>query len=146
MGDPAQLRVSDAEREAVVARLGQAAAEGRLTLHEFDARAGQAYASRTRVELSLLVDDLPPTGAVPTGPSGEFPPVLALVLGAISLPLGFCPPAGIMSAAVAIVVALVALGVSGRRAGGRPGLAVAGLVCGVVGLAYPLALAVLFGF
>jgi hypothetical protein len=58
--DPApQVRVSDTEREAVVARLNTATGEGRLTLEEFGDRAGQAYAARTQGELARLVEDLP---------------------------------------------------------------------------------------
>ncbi|HKS99987.1 MAG TPA: DUF1707 domain-containing protein [Rugosimonospora sp.] len=55
-----QVRVSDAEREAIVARLNAATGEGRLTLEEFADRAGRAYAARTRGELNELVADLPP--------------------------------------------------------------------------------------
>jgi Domain of unknown function (DUF1707)/Cell wall-active antibiotics response 4TMS YvqF len=58
-----RIRVSDAEREAVVARLNAATGEGRLTLEEFTDRAGRAYAARTQGELARLVDDLPATSA-----------------------------------------------------------------------------------
>jgi hypothetical protein len=44
--DPDQVRVSDGEREAIVARLNVATGEGRLTLAEFGERAGEAYAAR----------------------------------------------------------------------------------------------------
>lgn len=57
--DPAQLRVSDAEREAVVARLTAACAEGRLTLEEMGGRVGSAYAAVTRADLEPLTHDLP---------------------------------------------------------------------------------------
>lgn len=50
---------SDAEREATVARLGDAVGEGRLVLDEFSERVGQAYSARTRGELQGLVHDLP---------------------------------------------------------------------------------------
>ena len=64
---PREIRVSDAERDAVVTRLNAATGEGRLTLEEFGERAGQAYAARTSGELVRLVDDLPgPTGVVST--------------------------------------------------------------------------------
>src|SRR5215467_3637405 len=53
------IRVSDADREAVVAHLSAAAAEGRLTLNEFSERARLAYASTTAGELATLVRDLP---------------------------------------------------------------------------------------
>jgi hypothetical protein len=53
------LRVSDSEREACVAELSTAAAEGRLTLEEFSERMHAAYAARTEVQLSALLRDLP---------------------------------------------------------------------------------------
>jgi hypothetical protein len=53
------LRVSDAERQAVVRRLERAFQDGRLTVVEFEERAGAAYAARTRAELDVLTDDLP---------------------------------------------------------------------------------------
>jgi hypothetical protein len=58
------LRASDAEREAVIARLTDATAQGRLTLAEFSDRAGRAYAATTRAELQPLLADLP-SGAAP---------------------------------------------------------------------------------
>jgi hypothetical protein len=54
-----QVRASDAEREAIVARLNAATGEGRLTLEEFGERAGRAYAARTHGDLDRLVEDLP---------------------------------------------------------------------------------------
>lgn len=57
------VRVSDAEREAVVERLNTATSEGRLTLEEFGERAAEAYCARTRGELDKLVADLPSSGA-----------------------------------------------------------------------------------
>ena len=53
------LRVSDAERQAVVRRLELALHDGRLTIAEFDERSKAAYAARTRGELDDLTDDLP---------------------------------------------------------------------------------------
>ena len=55
-----KLRVSDAERESVAARLRDAAAEGRLTLAEADERQALAYAARIRDDLTPLTADLPP--------------------------------------------------------------------------------------
>ncbi len=53
------LRVSDAERQAVVRRLERALRDGRLTIVEFDERTQAAYAARTRGELDDLTEDLP---------------------------------------------------------------------------------------
>jgi hypothetical protein len=55
------LRVSDAERQLVVDRLRDETAAGRLTLDEFDERAGEAYAARTRGELLHVLRELPAT-------------------------------------------------------------------------------------
>ena len=43
-----ELRVSDADREAVVVRLREAGGEGRLTLEELAARVERADAARPR--------------------------------------------------------------------------------------------------
>jgi hypothetical protein len=74
MNPHALIRVSDAEREAVVGRLRAATADGRLTLEEFSDRVRRVYESRTNGELALLVGDLPapfPPNWVPPTP---FPP------------------------------------------------------------------------
>jgi uncharacterized protein DUF1707 len=62
---PAQ-RTSDAEREAAVAHLREATAEGRLTLDEFSQRMEAAYAARTAGELERLTTDLPAPAIQPT--------------------------------------------------------------------------------
>jgi len=68
-----RLRVSDAEREAVVARLNQATGEGRLTLEEFTERVGAALAARTQADLDVLVDDLPAAYRAPSAATA-YPP------------------------------------------------------------------------
>jgi hypothetical protein len=60
MSDELELRVSDAERDAVVHTLRDAAADGRLTLEEFSERVEGAYGSRTRGDLEQVTRDLPP--------------------------------------------------------------------------------------
>ena len=57
-GTPA-IRASDAEREAVVARLQTAGGEGRLALEELAERLDRAFAATTRDELETLTRDLP---------------------------------------------------------------------------------------
>jgi hypothetical protein len=81
--DADRIRVSDQEREHVIELLGQAAAEGRLTLDEYSDRAGSATSARTRGELARLTEDLP-AGAprrapAPTG--GQSPDRLVAVFG-----------------------------------------------------------------
>ena len=62
MSDPGELRVSDAEREAVVERLRQASVEGRLTLAELTERTEAAYLAVTYRELAQVTADLPDPG------------------------------------------------------------------------------------
>jgi uncharacterized protein DUF1707/cell wall-active antibiotic response 4TMS protein YvqF len=52
-------RASDAEREATVVRLREAAGEGRLTVEELATRIDAAYAATTHEELEPLTADLP---------------------------------------------------------------------------------------
>jgi hypothetical protein len=58
-GRRGNMRVSDADRDAVVERLREAAAEGRLDLDELDARLDQALTAKTYADLDLLTADLP---------------------------------------------------------------------------------------
>jgi hypothetical protein len=55
---PVELRASDADRERVADRLREAAADGRLSMDEFDERLETAYTSRTHAELRPLTRDL----------------------------------------------------------------------------------------
>ena len=61
MTDRPQLRVSDTDREATVARLRVAGGEGRLTLEELAERVELADAARTQGDLDALTADLPVT-------------------------------------------------------------------------------------
>jgi Domain of unknown function (DUF1707) len=58
MADP-QIRASDAERDQVAERLGEACAHGRVDISELGERVEAAYAARTVGELQALVADLP---------------------------------------------------------------------------------------
>ena len=69
MSEPPELRVSDADREATVARLRLAGGEGRLTLEELAERVELADAARTRGDLDVLTADLPATSAAPPPPA-----------------------------------------------------------------------------
>ncbi len=55
--------MSDAEREQVVARLGSAVSEGRLTLSEFEERVAAVLRSRTYGEVEPYLADLPVAGS-----------------------------------------------------------------------------------
>jgi hypothetical protein len=54
-----ELRASDADREAVLARLRAAAADGRIDHDELEGRVQAALAARTEAELVPLTRDLP---------------------------------------------------------------------------------------
>ena len=54
-----QLRISDAEREAAAAELGEHYAQGRITTEEHAERLDRIWASRTRGELAPVFRDLP---------------------------------------------------------------------------------------
>jgi hypothetical protein len=64
------IRVSDAERDAVVRTLGDHASVGRLTLEELEERSGKALAAKTRGDLAALTSDLPAPGEVTAGTAG----------------------------------------------------------------------------
>lgn len=53
------IRLSDAEREAVAADLGEHFAQGRLTADEHAERVGRVWAARTRGEIAPIFRDLP---------------------------------------------------------------------------------------
>ena len=57
--DPRDMRISDAERERVVAQLNTAVSEGRLTLAEFEERVDGVLRARTFGETEPFVIDLP---------------------------------------------------------------------------------------
>ena len=57
--DPAQLRISDAERHQVAEILREAAGEGRLDIDELDQRLEATYAARTYADLVPITLDLP---------------------------------------------------------------------------------------
>jgi len=68
------LRAAQADREQAITVLKVAYAQGRLTKDELEARAGQAFASRTYAELAALTADLPaasPTAASPTATGSD---------------------------------------------------------------------------
>ncbi len=66
------MRVSDAERQAVADRLAEHFSAGRHDQAEFDERVGRAMNAKTRADLNGLFDDLPETGA-PAAASGPHP-------------------------------------------------------------------------
>src|SRR5215472_2509816 len=62
---PAPMRAGDRERDAVVHRLQEAFADGRLDDDEFDQRTRAALTARLTAELDVLTQDLPQTADAP---------------------------------------------------------------------------------
>ena len=77
------VRVGDADREAVAAQLREHYADGRLTHEELNERLDQTFAARTKADLNTVMRDLPhaaqPTTGLPyggtawQGPAGKGP-------------------------------------------------------------------------
>ncbi len=66
------VRVGDADRDAVAAQLREHYADGRLTLEELNERLDQAFAAKTKADLNTVMRDLPqatprPTAGMPYG-------------------------------------------------------------------------------
>jgi hypothetical protein len=55
-----RVQASHADRERAVEALKAAFVQGRLDKREFDTRVGQAFASRTYLELAAVTADIPP--------------------------------------------------------------------------------------
>ena len=55
------VRVGDADREAVAAQLREHFADGRLTLEELNERLDQAFAAKTKADLNVVLRELPHT-------------------------------------------------------------------------------------
>jgi hypothetical protein len=90
----ADLRLSDADRDAAIARLSEHYAAGRLDKEEFDERSDAVWTAKTRADLAPIFADLGPTqserersGHGYRGPWGRrgwlpvpFVPVLVLLI------------------------------------------------------------------
>jgi Domain of unknown function (DUF1707) len=73
-GAAPEVRASDADRDQVVDVLRDAAADGRLTVDEFDERMAAALSSRTLGELAPLTADLAAGPGTPARPSAAAAP------------------------------------------------------------------------
>jgi Domain of unknown function (DUF1707) len=62
-GKAGRMRASHADREQAIEALKVAFVQGRLDKHEFDARVGRIFASRTYLELTAVTADIPPAPA-----------------------------------------------------------------------------------
>jgi hypothetical protein len=102
--DPsAQMKASDADRDAVLSDLSEHFQAGRLTADEFEDRTGRALAARTWGELRDLLQDLP------ASPAGPRVPVAATTGAPQQRPLGrmVLVPVAVL-AGIGIVVAVSA--------------------------------------
>jgi hypothetical protein len=61
------VRVGDADREAIAAQLREHFADGRLTLEELNERLDQTFAARTKADLNTVMRDLPQAARPATG-------------------------------------------------------------------------------
>ena len=65
------VRVGDADRDAVATQLREHFADGRLTLEELNERLDQTFAAKTKADLNTVMRDLPqaarPTAGMPYG-------------------------------------------------------------------------------
>ena len=61
------VRVGDADREAVAAQLREHYADGRLTLEELNERLDQAFAAKTKADLNTVMRDLPHAAGTAAG-------------------------------------------------------------------------------
>lgn len=61
------VRVGDADREAVAAQLREHFADGRLTLEELNERLDQTFAAKTKADLNTVMRDLPQAAGMPYG-------------------------------------------------------------------------------
>jgi Domain of unknown function (DUF1707) len=115
---PDRLRASQVDREQVISALKAAFVQGRLAKDEFDARVGQALASRTHAELAAITADIPagPTGGEPARRPDQ--PALGVRSGACVT----------VSAAVLAAALWAAAWSAGSAAAGAAALALTGVV------------------
>ena len=59
MATGSNVRIGDADREAIAAQLREHYADGRLTLDELNERLDQTFAAKTQADLNIVMRDLP---------------------------------------------------------------------------------------
>jgi DUF1707 SHOCT-like domain len=122
------LRASDADREHVVERLREAAAEGRLLAEELEHRLGAALSARTYGELDAVVADLPRDRVIERArrqsvirlrPATVFALLILFPVALATAVAALIAVAALLTAwALAVTLAGVLLGSRGRALGG----------------------------
>ncbi len=99
-----QLRASHADREQAIDVLKAAFVQGRLDKDEFDARVGQAFASRTYAELTAVTGDLPAVliGAQPAWVQARSPEARGIRSGVRVIRVGTTLAVGVWAVALVI--------------------------------------------
>ncbi|WP_199034998.1 DUF1707 and DUF4190 domain-containing protein [Glycomyces salinus] len=140
--DPERMRVSNAEREAVAARLQEALEAGRLDLSEFDQRSRDLYDAQTYAEVNRLLEDLPSaplavppsTGAAEEPTSDEDRP-MENGMGIAALVTGILAMGNVMPfALLAIAFGAVGLYKVRQDRADNPAIALVGLLFGLVSI------------
>ncbi|WP_059016974.1 DUF1707 domain-containing protein [Mycobacterium sp. M26] len=80
----ASMRAADADRIQVAQLLGEAAAQGRLDVSEYERRLSAAYAATTYEDLERLTDDLPGAPEAPRRRGSSRPAPSTLLLAILS--------------------------------------------------------------
>lgn len=109
-----EVRVGDRERRETDERLRAALDDGVLTLTEYDERAAQCWAARTRADLDVLTRDLPDVTVSTPVPATVAPPT----------PAGPTMTRRIVGALVTVVLVGGALVLGGRVVGADDGVSV----------------------
>jgi len=112
-GSAPPLRASDAEREACVRVLHDAAARGLLSIDECDERMHAAYAARFRADLPPLTADLPPATEQPAAPGWRQLGTMAAQQVRTSLMTGLSSPTRWGLVAAVLLLALLVVGLAG---------------------------------
>jgi hypothetical protein len=110
----ANIRLSDADRDAVLAELSEHFQAGRLTSEELDERTGLALSARTGQDLATIMSDLPATGTARPPqdgrrrPDGFRLPIVLIVIVAVIIGVSATGHHGGAGLIVLIPVALLA--------------------------------------
>jgi hypothetical protein len=152
MNDVSRMRVSDAERELVVAHLQHATTEGRLSLDELGDRVSAAYAAVTWHELEQVVEDLPAPPEPEPEPEPEVEQTPApgsdisdALLAALVLGLGVSSPWGPVLGVFGVVLGVLALSMRREMSQVTRGLVLAGVGLGLLPPVFYLSLLLLLG-